>query len=650
MKQTVYPLQFVFVILSLFIWPLTAYGDYKADIGYALLTSELGGITPDGDGVHVTQVEALSGDAWMPNVADSQFSGKNIYDKSTGHPSGYSGHANTVGRYFYGNTISVAPGVEEIDTYVAGHSQEPPWQWLVRGFLKPWDGPAWNRTWFHPWYDIPDENPDCLTDDIASPSRVANHSWVGTASTSEILRRLDFAIDSDEFIQVTGMNNGSVNKELLSSAFNVISVGNIDGNHPTGSVAKDGVYTGERTKPEIVAPFTRTSWGTPVVAASAAVLIEVGRDTAPSNGSTTNRDGDIISNAERSEVVKAALMAGADRFTDNDSTEFDIFDYRGAVDNRSDNGLDERFGAGQVNVHHSYYIVAEGEQESDRTGSGNILWNGFDVDDAFGVSVGTPHSARYTFTTDETHCRLAASLVWNIRIEGGNCDNFSGVATLYNYDLVLYDITGGGRQLVAGSFSTVDNTENLWIALQKDRDYEIEVLAVNEGQDFSWDYALAWRVFADGDIDGIADYWELKHNLDPEDPSDGGDDPDTDLLTNLEEFGYETDPKDSDTDDDSSNDGDEVAFWLSVDCSGFGCDDCLNCDIDSDGEANNLRDDDADGDTFLDGIEIQYGTDPADAKSQPEIPAVPANKPHGLLAAALLLLAGGALMIGGRQR
>ncbi len=35
--------------------------------------------------------------------------------------------------------------------------------------------------------------------------------------------------------------------------------------------------------------------------------------TDPSVTFTTNRNGDIIYNAERSEVVKAALMAGASR-------------------------------------------------------------------------------------------------------------------------------------------------------------------------------------------------------------------------------------------------------------------------------------------------------------------------------------------------
>ena len=56
-----------------------------------------------------------------------------------------------------------------------------------------------------------------------------------------------------------------------------------------------------------------------MVASAAALLVEVGHNggntlsTDPAVTFTTNRNGDTIYNAERSEVVKAALMAGASR-------------------------------------------------------------------------------------------------------------------------------------------------------------------------------------------------------------------------------------------------------------------------------------------------------------------------------------------------
>ena len=62
----------------------------------------------------------------------------------------------------------------------------------------------------------------------------------------------------------------------------------------------------------------------------------------------------------------------------------------------------------------------------------------------------------------------------------------------------------------------------------------------------------------DTDEDGMADWWEVENSLDPSDPSDASDDPDTDGLTNLQEYQNGTDPHDSDTDNDGMSDGWEV--------------------------------------------------------------------------------------------
>ena len=321
------------------------YADLNEDIGFTRLYNELGGAMPTGDGVTVTQVEALSSDGhWMPDLSNTQFSGKTITDK-TGGDTGSSSHATGVGTRFYGTGSSQAADISTIDAYSAS-------SWLGSGFLM--TGASIGGNPLQPMYYINTDNVYDHT--LSSPSRGANHSWVGTSGfAEEILRRLDFVIAADEFIQVVGTSNGSVPQALLADAFNVISVGCTDGEHPQGTSAVDDRYTEGRDCPLLVIPLEYTSQGTPVVASAAALLVQTGRDTDlgndPEQTSTTNRNGEMIVNAERAETIKAALLAGAGRMTYNTSSEDQITDYRRDTANRSANGLDIRFGAGQLNTY-----------------------------------------------------------------------------------------------------------------------------------------------------------------------------------------------------------------------------------------------------------------------------------------------------------
>ncbi len=69
-------------------------------------------------------------------------------------------------------------------------------------------------------------------------------------------------------------------------------------------------------------------------------------------------------------------------------------------------------------------------------------------------------------------------------------------------------------------------------------------------------------VLDDNDSDGMPNSWERTYQLDPWNPTDAGDDPDTDRLSNLSEYQNGTNPHSADSDGDTLPDGWEVAHSL----------------------------------------------------------------------------------------
>ncbi|MBL8199876.1 MAG: hypothetical protein JNK40_02800 [Chromatiales bacterium] len=468
--------------------------DYRADVGYTRLQQELGGALPDGAGVVVSQIEGVQSvygqDAWMPDITDGEFAGKTILNVSNATAGLYSGHATGVATDFYGLTSSMAPAITSISAYAA-------FDWMGPRYLATTYQAAGGPT------------------PVVSTSRIANHSWVASAPGLDtyVLRRLDWVIETDEFIHVAGLNNGNGSSPsasaLLTSAFNVIAVGRSSGQHDTGTAAVDGIYTAGRARPHIVAPGNSTSLSTPHVAAAAALLVATGHANAvlssdPVSVGMTNRAGVVVRNAERSTVVKAALMAGADRVTHN-SSEGNLGIYRDVAGNRTANGLDRRYGAGQLNVRNSYLIIAAGEQGSGEDGgpASSVATRGFDYDPAFGGASGSNATATYLLPVSAQPQLLTAALVWNIDVTGPVPPGmgFDTSATLHNLDLLLIDLAAGGAT-VAASQGTADNTENLWVVVPANAQYALRVIPAGT---FSRDYGLAWQLLPDADGDGAPD-------------------------------------------------------------------------------------------------------------------------------------------------
>lgn len=452
---------------------------YKTLIGYPELQGLLGAGIPDGTGIAVQQVESVSPPFYMPDVAHAELLSTTITNESVSTPqgnTGASGHATSIGRVFYGTTGSIAPGISTVSAWEANH-------WLSSPLSPPGPSPP-------SFLKVGSSAAPSKTASIGG-ARIANHSWVGDygndANNLNALRRIDYIVEQDDFIQVVGIQNGNNTGDvLLKTAFNVISVGRTDGVHHEGTYGISGSsYTAGRTAPHLVAPGLSTSGSTPMVSASVALLLESGNTfgLTKSNGTIANATRTIF-HAETSEVIKATLMAGADRMIDN-LTGADLTSY--VID--TGNNLDLDYGAGQMNVYHNYLIQSAGEQESDAADIGDYGWDYDEVS-------GTDDVKKYAFTASSDGT-LFASLVWNSEIVDTPASGFSPDENLYNLDLLLYDVTSGEVKLSslgASSESTTENTENVYFeSLVAGNRYELRVIQAAGQAAFDWDFGLAWR-------------------------------------------------------------------------------------------------------------------------------------------------------------
>ena len=431
-------------LVGLVLVPLADAQDFRGDVGYNKLANALGTALEDGSINSIAQIEANEGDPdigeffYLPNPDNTRFQGKTFIDGS-GFNNGISAHSTSVGNNIYGNSISLSPGTG-----------------LIRGFevndyLNRVLGFAGN------------------VDPLVHVDTVANHSWVfsnlDNAIAENVVQRLDFVINRDEISTVVGVNNGSGSvPKLMSHSYNSIAVGRSDGNHSHGTTT---FYGAGRTKPDIVAPHGFTSQATGYVSSAASLL----------HHKAANMGG----NAGKTEVIKAALMAGATKMED---------DFTSTWDRTSTRPLDDVYGAGELNVYNSYFILDGGEQDGASTvPNEQIAERGWDYDE----SLAGGDSRFYEFEVMQFAEDVSVLLTWNMLVEDlDSSGNFDPSTQLADLTLTLFDSTSGFMaSQVDISMSPVDNVEHIYLPTLGKGLYHLEV---SNGSSFATDYALAWRM------------------------------------------------------------------------------------------------------------------------------------------------------------
>ena len=413
----------------------------------------------DGSGIRVAQVEAeqtLGHGDWEVNpgaasiglpVSDftwySTNASANMFTNSLGIESG---HADTVGGYFYGLPNGVSTNVSHIDNYEADdfYGTRVPTQVAISGRLV---SQSFDDT--------------TLSDQVPFDQYYDNY-----AARYNVL-----------FIASVG-NGGHVLPP--STCYNGIGVSAYFSTNGTsiGPTVDNG-----RAKPDITAPQSPTSFSTPLVSGAAAILLEAG--LRGDGGSDTN-------SATDSRLVKALLLNGAIK--------------PATWANPGPSPLDPLYGAGILDVFESYgqlrggkhgYIatstVATNATHPPTVATGNVSslfgWDFNSITNTAATDVINHYCFSVTNSAGNSPFTGTMTLVWNRQNTRTNINNL---------DLFLYNLNGGS--LIASSVSQVDNVEHIYVPQLPPGRYDLEVLkhggASTNFTTNSETYALAFEFFA----------------------------------------------------------------------------------------------------------------------------------------------------------
>jgi len=440
-----------------------ALGGAGETVGYPELVDRLGGAVPDGDTVIVAQVEANDAGVpgrYLPPAANPEFANVMITPQSGSGTT--SSHAREVGFQLYGLTMSMTPGIPtvhayELNDYLFGELQS-----------------------------------NSANDPLPTPFdiRIVNNSWGGSASiANDILRRLDRVIVRDDIVMCFGLPNGiQADFDIPKGTFNGITVGLTNATHYTTDVVAPIDVPG-RMKPDIVAPSSLTSFATPQVSSAAALLIDGVLDA------TTG--GIDLTNAQRSEVIKGVILAGATRgpgWTNNPATS-------GADRGSTDRPYDDTFGAGTLNVDDAHRLLFAGEFDGSTSFpfEPNVPTTGWDL-----IELTSGNTAFYRFDLPSNAERGTILATWHREVTEAAVTFIAA-----NIDLELYRVTDtGGFESIVGpagetvfdagnvrSNSDVDNVELLDFTTLIAGEYLLFVTVQSAGVPHDvavvWDFALS---------------------------------------------------------------------------------------------------------------------------------------------------------------
>jgi len=356
-----------------------------------------------------------------------------------------SGHANSVGNYFYGSSAGVAPQVAHVDNYEANE---------------------FYRT-------------IAATPSQSIPDKIANQSFISTGLSPSEQAAVEQDYDNYAASHGTLFVSGAGNSGRVyppSTCFNGLSVAAYGGSSSTGP-SLDG-----RSKPDITVPAGVTSYSTPYVAGAAAVLLQAAN--RGDGGPYTASAGDL-------RTLKALLLNGAVKPAD--------------WTNGVTTPLDARYGAGILNLYNSWNHLSAGqysfiESTSNPVGEphppGTIPnnepslrgWDSRNISNSRVNGVYQEQVNHYYFnlnTDGEANFTLTATLVWNRR---------NGQTAINDLNLFLYDCANSN--LVTCSTSLVDNVEHVFLPALPPGRYDLQVQK-NSGNFVSSleTYSLAFEMF-----------------------------------------------------------------------------------------------------------------------------------------------------------